>query len=93
MKKSLFLITLFTFSLLKSNVILAGEITDMEFNIIDRLVVTYYKGSNGRVDCTAYNSKNKPIGGGFNFASGGVARVSIEVPKKYVRKKLSVSCE
>ena len=73
--------------------LIAGEVTDKEWNTIDDLVVTYYLGSSGWVDCTAFNSANKPIGGGKSLAAGGVARVSIEVPKKYVGKDLRVSCK
>jgi len=78
---------------LTSSFVQAGEITDKEWNIIDNLVVTYFKGSNGMVNCTAFNEKNKPIGGGAAPALGGVARVQIDVPKKYVGKNLSVKCE
>ncbi|MDA8631761.1 hypothetical protein N9L29_03570 [Litoricolaceae bacterium] len=70
-----------------------GEITDTEWDILDRLVITYYSGRNGRVDCTAFNESGSAIGGGFSYASGGVARVPIDVPKKYQGKPLKVSCK
>jgi len=73
--------------------LIAGEVTDKEWNVLDHLVVTYYSGSSGFVDCTAFNSANKPIGGGSSPAQGGVARVSIDVPKKYVGNDLRVSCK
>lgn len=91
MKKFTCCLFFFT-SFLFASKLIAGEVTDKEWNIIDNLVVTYYSGSSDYVDCTAFNSANKPIGGGASPAAGGVARVSIAVPKKYVGKDLKVSC-
>ena len=71
----------------------SGEITDTEWNILGDLVITYYSGTSGKVECTVFNDRNKPIGGGFDYASGGVARVSVSVPKKYKSAKLSASCK
>ena len=71
----------------------AGEVTDKEWNYANKLVVTYFKGSNGIVECTAYNADGKPIGGGYAYASGGVARAPISVPTKYQGKDLKVSCK
>jgi hypothetical protein len=71
----------------------SGEITDTEWDILGRLLVTYYSGSNGRVDCTAFNENGSAIGGGYSYASGGVARVPIDVPAKYKSKPLTVSCK
>ena len=74
----------------------AGEITDMEFNIIDYLEVTYYDPNGDYVDriaCTAFNSKGVPIGGGTDLMSAKIAVVMIKVPKKYVGKlNLKVEC-
>ena len=70
----------------------AGEVTDLEWNSIDQIVVTYWSGSSGIFSCTAFNSKNIPIGGGEAYAAGGIARVSITVPKKYVGKELEINC-
>lgn len=92
MKKLNCILFFFTSFVLVSKLI-AGEVTDKEWNVLDDLVVTYYSGSSGFVDCTAFNSANKPIGGGSSPAQGGVARVSIDVPKKYVGKDLRVSCK
>ena len=92
MKKFTCSLFFFTSFVLVSKLI-AGEVTDKEWNVLDNLVVTYYSGSPGSIDCTAFNSANKPIGGGSSRAKGGVARVSIDVPKKYVGKDLRVSCK
>ena len=72
----------------------AGDITDMEWSIIDHLVVTYFEsGGSGLAECTAFNQKETPIGGGIGVFKGSIARVNIEVPKKYIRKSLKVSCK
>jgi len=74
----------------------AGEITSLEWNILGSLVVSYAVGKTGnsiQVNCTAFNENKKPVGGGFSFTAGGVARVSIEVPSKYVNtNNVTVSC-
>lgn len=45
-------------------------------------------------ECTAFNSQNKPIGGGAtNIVKGDVARVTISVPTKYQGKELRVDCK
>lgn len=72
--------------------LVAGEVTDMEWNVLDNLVVTYYAGSSKWVRCTAFNSNGSPIGGGEAMTKGEVARVSIDTPKKYVGQKLRVKC-
>ena len=71
---------------------LAGEVTDKEFDVLGILVVAYFAGTNGRVDCTAFNAADKPIEGALDYAAGGVARVPISVLKKYVGKNLQVKC-
>ncbi|MDA9096933.1 hypothetical protein N9J50_01220 [Methylophilaceae bacterium] len=89
-KASFILITSLSFSMPT----LAGEITDMEWNFLQQLIVTYYKsGGAGQVNCTAWNQERKAIGGGSGFYSGNIARVSITTPTKYVGKNLSVSCK
>jgi hypothetical protein len=74
----------------------AGEITSLEWNILGNIVISYAIGRSGNsieVHCTAFNEENKPVGGGFSFTAGGVARVSIEVPSKYVNtNKVTVRC-
>ena len=75
----------------------AGEITDKEWNVLGNLVVTYFKGTRSTnfpdfAECTAFNSQNKPIGGGKGLVEGGVARVYVTVPKKYQGKELRVDC-
>jgi hypothetical protein len=74
----------------------AGEITDLEWDVLNDLKVTYFVGKSGqmiRVDCTATNDQKKPIGGGFSFSKGGVAVVRISVPSKYQNTdKLNISC-
>jgi hypothetical protein len=73
-----------------------GEITSMEWNILGNLVVSYAVGKSGQsieVHCTALNESKKPVGGGFTFTAGGVARVSIDVPEMYKNtNKVSVRC-
>ena len=75
----------------------AGEVTDLEFNIIDYLSVTYYDANSSHMDriaCTAFNSQGKPIGGGTNYVRAKIAVVTIKVPEKYVGlKNLKVKCE
>jgi len=75
----------------------AGEVTDMEFNIIDYLSVTYYDGKGStydRIGCTVFNSQKKPIGGDTGMLKAKIAVVTIKVPKKYVGKlNLKVICE
>jgi hypothetical protein len=63
-----------------------GEITSLEWDILRDLVVTYAVGKSGQsiqVHCTALSEENKPVGGGFDFTAGGVARVRITVPEKF----------
>lgn len=79
--------------LLIPNPSLSGEITDTEWNILNYLVVTYYSSSARKVECTAYNLNGAPIGGGRGYTQGGVSRISIDTPDKYVGKKLDVSCK
>ena len=75
----------------------AGEVTDLEFNIIDHLSVTYYDANSSHMDriaCTAFNSQGKPIGGGTDYVRAKIAVVTIKVPEKYVGlKNLKVKCE
>ena len=85
-------VALLVCSVTGGNKALAGEVTDKEFDILGLLVVTYFAGKNVRVDCTAFNAAGKPIGGAYDYAAGGVARVSISVPDKYVGKNLKVKC-
>ena len=63
----------------------AGEITSLEWDILRDIVVTYAVGKSGQsieVHCTALSEENKPVGGGFGYTAGGVARVRITVPEK-----------
>ncbi len=74
----------------------AGEITSVEWNMFGTMSVTYAVGRSGQsiqVDCTAFNDKGKPIGGGFSFTAGGVATVSIDVPTNFKNSnKVTVTC-
>ena len=90
--KKLTLIAIMMFPLILPKPSVSGEITDMEWNILDDLVVTYYSGSSQKVECTAFSPSGSPIGGGYAYPQGGVARVSISTPKKYVGSKLKVKC-
>jgi len=94
--KKLLILSPFLFSLMFTKHSVAGEVTDLEWNILNQLVVTYYKGSSSlgtTAECTAFNDSGNPIGGGIDLVQGGVARVSINVPKKYVGQKLRVRCQ
>lgn len=72
----------------------SGEITDMEFNSIGSLWITYYSGKSGKVECTVFNEQKKPIGGGSGYAKGGVARVLVELPKKYQHSdRITAKCQ
>lgn len=70
----------------------AGEVVDKEWDMLGHYIVTY-SPARYRVECTAFNSSGKAIGGGAGFPEGGVARVMIIVPKKYVGSNLRVSCK
>lgn len=78
----------------------AGEITALQWTILGGLEVFYAVSEKQarqplgqKVDCTAFNDSGKPIGGGFAFSEGLVARVTIEVPDKYKNtSKVSVRC-
>ena len=73
-----------------------GEITSLEWTILGDISVSYAVGKSGQtieVHCTAFNEEKKPVGGGFSFTAGGVARVNVDVPAKYQNtNKLTVSC-
>ena len=74
----------------------SGEITSLEWNILGNIVVSYAVGKSGQtieVHCTAFNENKKPVGGGFSFTAGGVARVNVDVPAKYQNTdKVTISC-
>ena len=73
-----------------------GEITSLEWTILGSISVSYAVGKSGQsieVHCTAFNEEKKPVGGGFTFTAGGVARVNVEVPAKYKNTdKITISC-
>ena len=73
----------------------AGEITDTEWDFLNHFVVTFFQSGTSApalAECTAFNQQGKPIGGGTGVFNGSVARVRIDVPEKYVKKSLKVSC-
>lgn len=41
----------------------------------------------------AFNQEGEPIGGGSAHPNAGVARVIIQVPKKYVETEPKLSCK
>ncbi len=90
--KKLILLVVMMLPFILAKPAVSGKVTDMEWNTLDKLVVTYYSGSSKRVECTAYSPSGSPIGGGFGYPSGGVVRVFIRTPKKYVRQQLKVAC-
>jgi hypothetical protein len=75
----------------------AGEVTDSEWTIIDDLIVTYSVGQQSKdieVNCTLFNSSDQAIAGGYSYSAGGVARVRLKPPKKYVGKAdLGIRCQ
>ena len=87
-KKIFFFILL---NLLITNTSKAVEITNVQWNSIDYLLVTVYNPNTqelGKAKCTAFYipEDNKPIGGGENYYSAGIAQVTIKVPNSYKRK-------
>jgi hypothetical protein len=80
--------------ILFSTPVSSGEVTDKEWNVGGGfLAVTYYHEAANKVKCTAFNQQGKSIGGGSAYPEGGVARVIIPVPEKYVETELKVSCK
>ena len=75
-----------------NNISFSDEITDTEW-LGSLLTVTYYHETAIYVECTAYNSLNKPIGGAKGFFSAKVARPIINTPSKYSGKKLKIVCK
>lgn len=59
--KKLLIILSFTFGIGGGSSAVAGEITDTEW-FMEFLTITYYSGTSAIVNCTAFNSENKPIG-------------------------------
>ena len=70
----------------------AGQIVDKEWDIFGMYIVTY-SPAQLRVECTAFNSSGTAIGGVAGYPTGGVARVTLIVPKKYEGQDLRVSCK
>ena len=72
---------------------MAGEVTDAE-RYAGQLAITYYDGSQGKkISCTAFSQSLSPIGGATSYTNGGVARVMVMTPKKYLGKVTIVACE
>lgn len=88
MKKQISIVVI---SLLLSCNSIANEITDTEW-LSNYLTITYYHETAMQVECTAYNSNKKPIGGGKGYFTAKVAKVIIDVPSKYAGKKLQLDC-
>ena len=92
-----FVIAITQIAIAQTNKRSPGEITATEWDAIGNLIITYAVGKvddSIRVNCTAFNEGNKPVGGGTSFTGGGVARVYINVPKNYVNSesRLTVKC-
>ncbi|MDA9734411.1 hypothetical protein N9V16_02765 [SAR116 cluster bacterium] len=79
------------FYLLFCNSSFAGKIVDTEW--MGSILTVTYSPANGKVECTAYNSNGDAVGGGFSYAKGSVARVTLFLPNKYAGKKLKISCD
>ena len=84
--------TILVFILCFNQISFSDEITDTEW-LCPVLTVTYYHETARFVECTAYNSSNKPIGGAKGFFSAKVARPMIHAPSKYCGKKLKIVCK
>lgn len=90
--KKLMIISAIISSLMFATSAVSGEVTDTEWSS-SYLIITYYSGTSDKVECTVFNSKKSPIGGGFGFPTGGVARVMVTVPRKYRGKgDLKLKC-
>jgi hypothetical protein len=56
---------------------IAGEVTSLQWDILGDLEVFFAvstKTSRAEVHCNALNEENKPVGGGWKYASGGKAK-------------------
>ena len=84
--------TILVFILCFNQISFSDEITDTEW-LCPVLTVTYYHETSNYVECTAYNSLNKPIGGSTAFFLAKVARLQIITPSKYCGKKLKIVCK
>jgi len=74
--------------------VFSGEVTDKEWHRLSGiLIVTYYHGASSVVECMTFNQEGELIGGSSARPNAGVARVIIQVPKKYVETELKVSCK
>jgi len=74
--------------------VFSGEVTFKKwYRSSGILIVTYYHGESSVVECIAFNQEGKLIGGGSAHPNAGVARVTIQVPKKYAETELKVSCK
>ena len=93
MKKIIFGIMFF--NLMGTSPLISGEVTDLEWDFLDDLIVTYYIGSNTDtiINCTAFTDDDLAVGGGSSYTSGGIARVRIKVPTKYQGDSLVVLCQ
>jgi len=82
------------FLILFSTPVFSGEITDKEWVHPGYLSVTYYHdGAYSEVNCMVFNKQGKPIGSGSAVPKGsGLAKVLIDVPRKYTDTELKVSC-
>ena len=69
---------------------LNGEIVDIEWS--GRFAKVIYSPAVFRVHCTAFNSSGKAIDGGASYAVSSVARILIQIPKKYAVKDIKIEC-
>jgi len=71
---------------------ISDEITDIEYS--ETLIFVTYVSSSNRVVCTALRYPDyKLIGSGAGYTTGGVARVMVKIPKKYVGTEPKILCE
>ena len=87
MKTILFLLIIFLTSQAYSHEIKYPEgITDIEYTLSFH-TVTYFAPSMKKVECTVLTKEGKPISGRSGYVNGGVAKISLDIPMKYMKKR------
>ena len=74
--------------------ILSGEIVAIEEYILG-LKVTYFDKTAEKIQCTAYNSGEVGVAGGWSYVTAEVAVIRLELPDKYKNNfaELDVRCK
>jgi len=91
----LFLLSFLLGTLISNGSVIAGNVIDMEWNLLGDLIVTYQKnnGDNSKIDCIAYNQEGVPVGSGYYFTKNGFARIRVDVRLQYIGENLDVHCK